>query len=114
MGIVGGLDATFNPQHLPNGVLVPVADFKLFPSLPEVSSHLKIMAITNEQNAGAPFNKIKSHSHPWVADLRAVRVNRSGSINFSQLALHVGKSLTHVPGVFIRKDLKKQKKFCPA
>lgn len=48
LGVVHGLDAAFDPQHLPNGVLVPVADFKLFPGLPEVSSHLDTLPTTSE------------------------------------------------------------------
>lgn len=53
LGVVGGLDATFNPQHLSNGVLVPVADFKFFPGLPEISRHLQIMTKMNESRGNA-------------------------------------------------------------
>lgn len=48
LGVVGGLDAAFNPKHFPNGVLVPVADFKLFPGLPEVRRHLEAIPVMNE------------------------------------------------------------------
>lgn len=41
MSVVRGLDAALDPQHLPNGVLISVTDLKLFPGLPEMSSHLK-------------------------------------------------------------------------
>lgn len=50
-------------------------------------------------------------SHPWVTDLGAVGVDCSGPINLTKFALHVGKSQTHVPRMFIRKDLDKYKKY---
>lgn len=61
LGVVGGLDTTFNPQHLSNRVLVPMADFKFFPGLPEISSHLKIIIIINKSkgNACAILNEMK-------------------------------------------------------
>lgn len=39
--VVRGLDATLDPQHLPDSVFVPVADLKLLPRLPERGRHLK-------------------------------------------------------------------------
>lgn len=41
LGIVCGLDTTFDPQHLPNSVLISMADLKFLPGLPEISSNLK-------------------------------------------------------------------------
>lgn len=47
LGVVGGLDTAFYPQHLSNSVLISMADFKFFPGLPEISSDLKIITIKN-------------------------------------------------------------------
>lgn len=41
LGVVCGLNAAFDPQHFSDGVLISMADLKLFPGLPESSSHLK-------------------------------------------------------------------------
>lgn len=39
--VVRGLNATLDPQHLPDGVLIPVPDLKLLPRLPECWGHLR-------------------------------------------------------------------------
>lgn len=50
-------------------------------------------------------NRQSGPPHPGVTDLGAVGVDCSGSIDLAQFALHVCKSLAHVPCMLIRKDL---------
>lgn len=113
--VVCGLHATFNPQHLTDGVLVTVANLKLLPGLPEMSGQLskkwrersfKIKSHTQNDHSNVErYGKI----YPGITDLRAVRVDGSRSVNLSKFALHVSEAQAHVSGVFIWQDLHQNK-----
>uniref|UniRef100_A0A2M4C6R6 Putative secreted protein n=1 Tax=Anopheles marajoara TaxID=58244 RepID=A0A2M4C6R6_9DIPT len=78
LGVVRCLYRAFDTQHLSHRVLVTVADFELFPRLPEVGRYARI------------------------AHLAAVRVDRSGTIDFAELGFHLGKQHAHLARIALR------------
>ena len=74
LGVVGVLNRSLDPEHLPERVLVAVLHFEVLPSLPEVGGH------------------------PGVGHLSAVTIDGSGSIDLAKLGLHVSESVRNLKG----------------
>ena len=89
--VVGGLDRSFNSQHFTHGVFVSMFDFEFLPCLPKVVVDLRW------RDDGMARRTEFMGTYAWITHLRAVWVDSSCSIDFTEFPFQISITKTHLP-----------------